>query len=172
MEKVKISRVDVLALANDLARNATNDQLLIHQDYSELGFDYEEYCDEDDLFTEDDENVYKPEVQKLFNSWVAFYLNHIEACSEPEPAMPVKDNVFLLKDFTGHAIATVSASTDEILNAKFKEAVNEFLMVEVDNDLNIVPLSMDKIISGETHGVLVSVFKTCRSVYIELVKNY
>jgi len=167
---VKIARVDVLALAKDLAMNATSDQIIINEDYSELS-NGSQYCDDEDLF-EEDGVTYVPEVQKVFDGWVEFYLNHIEACTEPEEPQPVKDNVFLLKDYTGHAMSTISACTDEILNRKFKEAVNECFLADLDNDLNIVPLSMDKIIKGETHGVLVSVFETCRSVYIESILNY
>jgi len=166
----KISRVDVLALATDLAHNATNDQIIINEDYSELS-NGSQYSDDEDLF-EDDGITYVPEVQKVFNGWLEFYLSHIEACTEPEEAQPVKDYVFLIKDSTGHAIATISACKDEILNEKFKEAVNEHFMTDLTNDLNIVPLSMNKIQLGETHGVLTSIAGISRMVYIESILNY
>ena len=160
-KEIKISKVDVLALAKDLAFDSTCD-VLIEDDESQVYF-----C-ELNLY-EKDGKTFKPDVQVEFDRWVEIYLGRIEACTEPEQ---VKDYFFLLKDSNGHAMATVSACTDELLNARFKEAVNDYFKADIDNDLNIVALSMTKIQSDGIYGVLVSVFQTCHSVYVEPILNY
>ena len=160
-KETKISRVDVLALAKDLAFGSTCD-VLIEDDESQVYF-----C-ELNLY-EKDGKTFKPDVQVEFDRWVEIYLGRIEAYTEPEQ---VKDYFFLLKDSNGHAMATVSACTDELLNARFKEAVNDYFKADIDNDLNIVALSMTKIQSDGIYGVLVSVENVNRPMYIEPILNY
>lgn len=164
----EIKMIDVMALAKDLARNATNDQIICYEDTTELN---ETYCDEEDMF-EADGVTYNPEVQKVFDGWVAFYLNHIEACTEPEEEMPVKDYVFLLNDVNHKPMSTVSACTDELLTKRTIEAVNDHFMVDLNNYIGILPLSMSKVQIGETHSILVSIGGVYHTVYIQPILNY
>lgn len=113
--------IDTIALAKDLARNATNDELLVYAEYSELG-NTESYQEEEDLF-EEDGVTYKAEIQPVFNQWVEFYTRHINACE-----VKLADKIYLkLDDIDGSHISIIEAEKGKNTEAmaKIKMAFQE-----------------------------------------------
>ena len=126
MEKKFLVTVDSVALAKELARNATNDQILIYEDYTELS-NCEHYADEEDLF-EEDGVTYKPEVQKIFDQWVDFYTNAINNFSVSDVDNSSIDKIYLkLDDIDGGHISVISAKNNFNVEAmdKIKLAFQE-----------------------------------------------
>lgn len=107
--------INTIALAKDLARNATNDELLIYPNYPD-------YQNEEELF-EDDGVTYKEEVQPVFDRWFEFFTRHINAC-EVKPT----DKIHLkLDDLGGGHISVIEAENGENTEAmdKIKLAFQE-----------------------------------------------
>lgn len=110
---MKKTLINAIALATELARNATNDELLIYPEFS----DYE---DEDDLL-EEDGVTYKAEVQTVFDQHFNSFMGAIEA-------FEIKDPIYLKLDgMDGNHISVIIAQKNENLEAmeKIKLAFNE-----------------------------------------------
>lgn len=117
MTKIVLVTVDSIALATELARNATIDELLINVEFSD-------YDDQDDLF-EEDGVTYKPEVQDVFDRWFNSYTSAINNFSVSNVGI---DIIYLkLDDIDGNHISVISAKENHNVEAmdKIKLAFQE-----------------------------------------------
>ena len=121
MNKIQLVTVDSVALAKECARNATNDELLVYPQNPT-------YVSEEDLFDDEDENCYRPEVQEVFDRWLSFYMNAINNFSVLETVNNDIDKIYLkLDDIDGSHISVISVKENFNTEAmdKIKLAFNE-----------------------------------------------